>query len=87
MTETKIAQSEHCGYCFDMLLEELTNIPTEYDWSNLPLADAKMFSIQFFYIYISFIIYFIIYTKKNTFISIMVIINNDIYVLSTNCNI
>eukprot|EP01084_Bolivina_argentea_P000876 1606_1 len=42
MSETKIAQSDHCGYCFDMLLEELTNIPTEYDWSTLPLGNAKM---------------------------------------------
>ena len=44
MSETKIANSDHCGYCFDMLLEELTNVPSEYDWSTLPLGDAKMLS-------------------------------------------
>jgi len=39
---TKIATSEHVAYCFDMLLEELTNVPSEYDWTKLPLGHAKM---------------------------------------------
>ena len=40
---TKIATSEHCAYCFDMLIEELTNVPSEYDWTKLPLGHAKMY--------------------------------------------
>eukprot|EP01083_Nonionella_stella_P196737 723689_1 len=42
MSGTKIAQPDHCAYCFDMLLEELTNVPSQYDWTNLPLGHAKM---------------------------------------------
>lgn len=42
---SKIATAEHCAYCFDMLLEELTNVPSEYDWTKLPLGHAKMYVI------------------------------------------
>ena len=42
---TKIATPEHCAYCFDMLIEELTNVPSEYDWTKLPLGHAKMYVV------------------------------------------
>eukprot|EP00484_Ammonia_sp_Unknown_P014087 CAMPEP_0197079464 /NCGR_PEP_ID=MMETSP1384-20130603/213639_1 /TAXON_ID=29189 /ORGANISM="Ammonia sp." /LENGTH=895 /DNA_ID=CAMNT_0042518341 /DNA_START=123 /DNA_END=2810 /DNA_ORIENTATION=+ len=42
MADSKIARAEHCAYCFDMLLEELTNVASEYDWTSLPLGHAKM---------------------------------------------
>eukprot|EP01083_Nonionella_stella_P301908 1038419_1 len=39
---TKIATMQHAAYCFDMLLEELTNVPSQFDWKHLPLGHAKM---------------------------------------------
>jgi len=42
MAETKKACAEHCAYCFDMLIEELTDVQTDFDWSSLPLAHSKM---------------------------------------------
>merc|ERR1712087_124703 len=41
-TPNKIATDEHCAYCFDMLLEELTNASSGFDWSCLPLSKSKM---------------------------------------------